>query len=118
MTKGHTNRSRRFKFENRDTMLRFILLYKDLFVPYSEDYILCRSYVKTTPTTRGPKGKFISRGYHDENIVKMLEQGYDIRGEWIKVNLEKDSFDEILKYGNFEKVRIQRGQIGYVWKAA
>lgn len=118
MAKGHTNRSRRFKFEDRNTMLKFILLYKDMFVPYSEDYIRCRSYVRTSPTTIGPKGGFMSRGYHDDNIVKMLEQGYDIEGEWIKCNLEREDFDKILETGCFEKVRIQCGQVGYVWRAA
>lgn len=112
--KGHTHRSKVFKFKNRGEMLRFILLYRDLFVPYSEDYKRYKSYVQEGPTWHTASGGLMSRGHHDENIIKMLEGGYEIiDNETLKINIEKNDLEEILKYGNYKKEKVMTGRYMY-----
>lgn len=118
-TKAHGNKGYKFEFNNRDELLKFVLMYKDLFVPYS-DYMIqtgARITIRTYRSRNGI-GKLRSDGYVDDNIVKMMEQGYKISGNIIAVNLKKEGFKEILSSGLFEKIRVRSNTFIYKMKAA
>lgn len=116
MGKAHSNKGRYFEFEDRAAMNRFILLYRDLFVPYGEYKIRCRSYVQDTPTYKTKAGNLMSKGHHDDNIRKMLEQGYDICNDnLILVNLTPEGMNTILKGGVFKKESFGRNRSKYVY---
>ena len=105
-------KSRRMEFKNSGDMTRFILLYKDLFVPYSEATIVQEDYV--ADHVYHTEGKQITtRGHHDENVAAMMRQGYRIfNNNMMKVNMEAKDFDEIK--GMFRKERIRPGQNKWV----
>ena len=103
MGKAHSNRGYRLRFKDRAAMNRFILMYRDLFVPYSEDKIRCRSYVRDTPNYRTKNGNLRSKGHHDENIINMLRCGYDMctfgDETLLTVNMYPEDFNSIPKDG-------------------
>lgn len=116
MSRAHSNKGRYFVFGNREEMNRFILLYRDLFTPYGEDRIRCRSYVQDVPTYKTKNGNLMSKGHHDDNIVKMLEQGYDITSDRSLIaNLTPDSMNAILEGGCFKKESFGRNRSRYVY---
>ena len=116
MGKAHSNKGRYFVFKDRTEMYRFILLYRDLFVPYGEDRIRCRSYVQDVPTYKTKSGNLMSKGHHDDNIRKMLEQGYDILSDTtVIVNLIPEGMNQILEGGCFEKVKVGKCRFNYVY---
>ena len=118
-SRAHGNKGYVFKFNNRDELLKFVLMYKDLFVPYS-DYMIKTDARVTTRTyrTKNGTGRLTSDGYIDDNVAKMMEQGYKIYdGNNIRVNLKKEGFDEIISSGLFEKFRVRRSLLGYQLKA-
>ena len=123
MSKAHSNKGRVFVFKSQDNMLRFILLYKDLFTPYSEyvcDYEsinLSGHFVNNYENTYKIWIKDDNYGEKDSNKRKMLEQGYRIfDNNMIRVNLTPDSLDKILGSNMFEKIRVQRGRFYYYEK--
>lgn len=82
MSKAHSNKGRYFRFNNGEELERFVLLYKHLFTPYSEDVL-----------------KY-ERNWYKGNISD-IEQGFE-RIFWnnepvIKVNLTKENLDKILE---------------------
>lgn len=105
MSKAHSNKGRFFEFGDKAAMDRFILLYRDLFVPYSEDTIKYEARVRDTPVTRSKNGNFYSHGHIDENRRKMLEQGYFIKGNTIRCNLTPEGMYQIWESGSFKKCR-------------
>lgn len=88
MGKSHRQRSRVIEFDKKEEMMRFILLYRDRFIPYSDDTIRCESYVEDFDYgwKEGNKQKR-TRGHHNEHIIKMMEQGYLIKDKTLRVNL-------------------------------
>ena len=90
MSNVNKYRSKIFYFEDKAYIWKFILLYKDLFKPYSlktnaeiivygfDDYR--KWYVNTK----------------DENVRNMMNQGYVIRDHSIICMLDKDDFMNIL----------------------
>lgn len=120
MSRAHSNKGRYFRFGDRATMSRFILMYRDLFTPYGSDKIRCRSYVKDKVYHTYEDGKgYYSRGHHDDNIVKMMECGYDILSDnVILVNLTPDALNQILKGGCFKKEAFGRNRSIYVYDEA
>lgn len=117
MGRAHSNRGYSLRFKDFNDMSRFILLYQDLFVPYSDDKKRCRSYVQDTPTYKTKAGNLYSKGHHDENIIKMLDAGYDWSKRndiyWLKVNMYPEDFKSIPK-DDFVKTRFRpRGVIVY-----
>ena len=70
MGKAHSNKGRYFEFKDSDEMYRFILMYKDLFVPYSEDVIRSEARVKVEETRKTKNGNLWTRKREDENIKK------------------------------------------------
>ena len=85
-----------------------------MFVPYGEDRIRCRSYVQDVPTYRTKNGNFRSKGHHDENIAKMLEQGYDILSDnLVLVNLTPEGMNTILEGGCFRKKKFRSNMYRY-----
>ena len=114
------NNSRYFRFSNFDDLARFIILYKDMFVPYS-DYIC-----KTEPVNRDGEvinGHFVKSdnyGKVDENMEWMLEQGYRIYDDFktVKVNLFPEDLEKILSSCSFNKVKERRNVYYYEFKVA
>lgn len=110
-------KSKILEFDSRNSMLRFILLYRDLFVPYSDDVIRCKSYVQDIPTYKTKNGNLYSRGHHDNCIIAMMEQGYRIvNNNILEIHMNSDDFKICEEM--FEKINIQRGKYKYVFKVA
>lgn len=99
MGKAHSNKGRYFKFNNSEELERFILLYENLFTPYSKDVL---SYKKN---------------YYDYNISD-LERGFERfpfdKDNFLKVNLTKESLDKILESRCFRKESWTRGRNVYI----
>lgn len=117
MGKAHGNKGYVFEFSKRNDLLNFVLLYKDLFVPYSYDTIKDQGS-DTIETHRTAGGNLYSTRELNDNRVAMMEQGYIINGNTIKVNLKKEGRNEILESGLFDKVQIRRCYFKYVYKEA
>ena len=110
-----TNNSRLFRFKHSDELLKFVLMYKDLFVPYS-DYI--QNYESVNRDGEVVNGRFVrseNYGRRDENMKWMLANGYRIYDDMrtVKVNVTPESLDEILSSGSFEKIKERRNVYSY-----
>lgn len=116
--RGRQN-SRLFKFNTNDELLKFVLLYKDLFVPYS-DYVC-----KNEPINRDGEvinGHFVrseNYGLVDKNIKRMLEKGYRIYDDMktLKVNIVPENLKLILCSNCFEKIKFKRNVYCYKMRA-
>lgn len=100
MGKAHSNKGRLFKFNNKEELERFVLLYEDLFTAYGEDTLKCN-------------------GKHYDGAVSDLRRGFErlsIEKNILRANLIKENLDEILKAGCFTKERLRRGMFMYVMK--
>lgn len=109
-------RTRKMKFKDSGSMFRFLLMYMDLLVPYSEATIIQANYV-------GGKGYFNERhnwvttehGKHDENITNMMRKGYRIYdSKRVDIHIEAEKFK--LFEGMFKKEKIRTGQYMYVFE--
>ncbi len=108
MGKSHRNKGMYFKFGDMDTLKRFINLYGDLFVPYSEQTVQCESYVAEFKSWKPENKQPYTRGYHDEQVMEELRNGYKINPFkddelLIRVNLFPEALKEILKSMCFEE---------------
>ena len=108
--------TRKMKFKNSGSMNRFLLLYMDLFVPYSEATIVQANYT-------GSKGYFnekhnfciTERGEHDENISSMMRKGYKIiSNELVDIHIEPENFRQIENL--FKKEQWNRNRYWYVFE--
>ena len=98
MSKAHSNKGRFFKFNNGEEIERFVLLYKDLFTPYSEDVIKYeKKYYSESDLNKG----FVRSVYNMNNILR--------------VNLTKDNLDKILESKCFRKESFGRNRSIYVF---
>ena len=98
MGKAHSNKGRYFRFNNDEEIEKFILLYVDLFTPYSEDVIKCeKKYYNISDLERG----FARSVYNWNNVLR--------------VNLTRENLDEILKSRCFRKERLGRNRSIYVF---
>lgn len=107
--RGRQN-SRLFKFNTNDEALKFVLLYKDLFVPYSE--YVC-NYEPKNRDGEVINGRFVrskNYGVTNENVKRMLEQGYRIYDDMktVKVNIVPENLDMILSCGCFDKKQLRK----------
>jgi len=89
------NNSRYFRFENKIEAMRFVKVYRDLFVPYS-DYI-CECEV-------------------NEHIKWMLKRGFRITDNNVKVNICPEDLRTILDSGSFVKEKIRKNVYEYIFK--
>lgn len=115
MSKSHRNTTKVLEFNNKEDMIRFIVLYRDLFVPYSDDKIRCASYVQDIPTYWTINGNLMSRGHHDDNIVRMMKDGYRIQNNILKINILPEDWRKIESVGVFEKTKVARARYKYVY---
>ena len=98
MGKAHSNKGRYFRFNNDEEIERFILLYVDLFTPYSEDVIKYeKKYYSISDLERG----FARSVYNWNNVLR--------------VNLTRENLDKILKSRCFRKERLGRNRSIYVF---
>lgn len=98
MSKAHSNKGRRFRFNSKEELERFVLLYEDLFTGYSEDVLKYKE------------------NYYDWSITD-LKRGFErYTHNSLMVNLTKENLNEILKAGCFRKERLTRGIFVYVMK--
>lgn len=104
------------EFKDSDTMVRFLMLYKDLLKPWSEDCIKVMDYIPERKYVK--KNEFgtqsiTTRGHHDDNIAATCREGYLVTDcNRVKIHIEPEDFKKI--QGNFEKVKIRQGQYKYV----
>ena len=97
MGKAHSNKGRFFRFNNGEELERFVLLYADLFTPYSNDVIKYESkYYNTSDLERG----FVRSVYDMNNVLR--------------VNLTRENLDKILESRCFKKERLGRNRSIYV----
>lgn len=99
MGKAHSNKGRYFKFYSNGDLERFIMLYEDLFAPYSKDVL---NYKKN---------------YYDGDISD-LKRGFE-RLDWdngmlLKVNITPENLNKILDARCFIKERLTHGRFMYV----
>lgn len=109
-------RTRRMKFKDSASMNRFLLMYMDLFVPYSEATIIQKNYV-ADGKCRDKNGHQTIRsyGHHDENVSTMMRKGYRIYdNERVDIHIEGINFG--IFEGMFRKERIRSGQFMYVFE--
>ena len=115
MGKDHRTRSRFIEFNKKEEMMRFILMYRDLFVPYSDYTIDYESYVQDIPTYKTNSGKLMSKGHHDNNVINMMKEGYRIQNNMVKINILPEDWRKIEETGLYEKERVRRGSFKYVY---
>lgn len=99
--------TKRMKFKDSGSMNRFLLLYMDIFVPYSEATIVQANYV-SDGKCRDRKGNITKRsyGHHDENVTNMMRKGYRVYdNERVDVHVEPDDFKVMERLFKKEKVR-------------
>jgi len=108
--------TKRMEFENSESMERFLMLYKDLFKPWSEDtiktmdYIPDRKYVKDHDD--GHRSIW-TKGHHDDGIAKTCREGYLIVNDnTVRIHIEPADFKQIET--NFKKVKIRPNMYKYV----
>lgn len=119
MSKAHSNKGRLFEFGDKDTMMRFIFLYKDLFTPYSKDVINYESFVcdDNSSVHLNKNGNLTHcKGHHDARRINMLSNGYKILNDkLIRVNLTPENLETILKSGCFRE-RMENRRKFYVFE--
>lgn len=109
-------RTRRMKFKDSGSMFRFLLMYMDVFVPYSEATIIQANYV-SDGKCRDRKGNITKRsyGHHDENVTNMMRKGYRIYdSKRVDIHIEAEDFKSI--EGLFMKERIRPNSFMYVFE--
>lgn len=109
--------TKRMKFKDSGTMNRFLLLYMDVFQPWSEDTIRCDAYVKDRICyDKNGKWTGTSRGHQDPNVVNMMKKGYRIFDDnRVNIHLEPAEFKKIEKLFKKEKIRVN--QYMYVFES-
>lgn len=104
------------EFKDKESMERFIMLYKDLFKPWSEsvicqmDYVADKRYFKDTEY-----GRFLTttRGHHDDDVALLARNGIKmVNSNMIKIHIESEDFKKI--QGNFRKEKVRRNYYKYV----
>ena len=109
-------RTRMMKFKDSGSMNRFLLLYMDVFKPYSEATIVQANYV-SDGKCRDRKGNITMRsyGHHDENVTNMMRKGYRVYdNERVDIHVEPSDFKTM--EGLFKKERVRRNCFVYVFE--
>ena len=100
MGKGHKNQGMYFYFDDEEQLERFIKLYGDLFVPYSE-YVI------------------YEQSHGDCRIIEQMKSGYRIDPfsdglkTFVRVNLYPEGRDEILSTMSFKVTHETTGHRAY-----
>ena len=112
MGKAHSNKGRLFRFNNSEELERFILLYEDLFTPYSLDVL---KYKKKYHDDISDLERGFERMRYG-NILKEAHLTEEVFNNDLKVNLTKENLDKILNSESFTKERFMRGRFIFVMK--
>ncbi len=94
---------RYFRFYTAETFTRFIELYGDLFIPYSDTYIKSdrrNAFYDDLEYKRLKKGYILDPFYDDDFLL-------------VRVNLSQENFKEILKSGCFIKQQLSPKKSSY-----
>lgn len=104
------------EFKDKESMCRFLMLYEDLFQPWSESVIKEMDYVSDKKYVKEKENGHISittRGHHDDNVAELARRGINvINDNMVKIHIDPVDFKGI--QNNFEKVRIKSGRFKYV----
>lgn len=107
--------SKVMKFEDEESMIRFFMLYQDLFKPWSEsvikqmDYVADRKYVKKDEQHTS----IYTRGHHDKDVALLARKGIKLLSDnRVKIHIEPDDFKSIER--NFKKVKVRANMYEYV----
>lgn len=106
-------RTYKIEFNNSGSMGRFILLYNDLFVPFSESTIAQCNYSKEYYDRKIKRGHKIPR---DDNKTIMMRKGYIIdSNNMLRIHVEPEDFKRIKEVIKLKKENIRPNSIKYVY---
>ena len=110
MSMSTTARTMIFEFKNREQVCRFILMYRDLFVPYAEETINCKRKMDEKWGFLGQAREEINGSYSEGYYVDHDNEGM------LFAKMEPWTLKEILASGGFKKERIRRNKFKYVFE--
>lgn len=96
------------EFDNKETMWKFLFLYKDLLIPFADEDVrrITKQYGEET-------GKWMRFGIHIYSNYTRL-RFFNREGDGVLVGIKMNSSDFNNIKGNFRKERIERYKMLYV----
>lgn len=108
-----THNGRYLLFDDAETRGRFVVMYKDLFVPYSR---VSEPVINAIKEHDDCKLKQLLEGYCIDKSMTGYCFGDDCDGYPLKVNIRPEEWNYIVNMMNLERIKVRRNH--FYWRLA